>query len=109
MKPTMLKMSKLPKLMTNRERAEMLVEVVTKILRLNKVKISPVNIRKSVDWAEGRYDMGAEINDALLFKLEDKLKGKWSPIKKNPVLPRKGESERKFISRCMSEELLSFP
>jgi hypothetical protein len=109
MKPTMLKMSKLPKLMTNRERAEMLVEVVTKILRLNKVKISPVNIRKSVDWAEGRYDMGAEINDALLFKLEDKLKGKWSQIKKNPVLPRKGESERKFVSRCMSEEKESFP
>ena len=30
-------------------------------------------------------------------------------IKKNPVKPRKGESERKFVSRCMSEEKMSFP
>jgi hypothetical protein len=29
--------------------------------------------------------------------------------KKNPVKPRKGESERKFVSRCMSEEKMSFP
>ena len=29
--------------------------------------------------------------------------------KKNPVKPRKGESERKFVSRCMSEEKKSFP
>lgn len=28
---------------------------------------------------------------------------------KNPVKPRKGESERKFVSRCMSEEKKSFP
>jgi hypothetical protein len=27
----------------------------------------------------------------------------------NPVKPRKGESERKFVSRCMSEEKRSFP
>jgi hypothetical protein len=27
----------------------------------------------------------------------------------NPVKPRKGESERKFVSRCMSEEKESFP
>ncbi len=27
----------------------------------------------------------------------------------NPVKPRKGESERKFVSRCMSEEKKSFP
>ena len=30
-------------------------------------------------------------------------------IRRNPVLPRKGESERKFVSRCMSEEKMSFP
>jgi hypothetical protein len=30
-------------------------------------------------------------------------------VKKNPVKPRKGESERKFVSRCMSEEKKSFP
>jgi hypothetical protein len=30
-------------------------------------------------------------------------------IRRNPVLPRKGESERKFVSRCMSEEKESFP
>ena len=29
--------------------------------------------------------------------------------KSNPVKPRKGESERKFVSRCMSEEKKSFP
>lgn len=29
--------------------------------------------------------------------------------RKNPVKPRKGESERKFVSRCMSEEKESFP
>ena len=27
----------------------------------------------------------------------------------NPVKPRKGETERKFVSRCMSEEKQSFP
>jgi hypothetical protein len=27
----------------------------------------------------------------------------------NPVKPRKGEPERKFVSRCMSEEKQSFP
>ena len=36
------------------------------------------------------------------------LVGAFSP-KNNPVLPRKGESERKFVSRCMSEEKESFP
>ncbi len=29
--------------------------------------------------------------------------------KKNPVKPRKGESSRSFVSRCMSEEKASFP
>ena len=28
---------------------------------------------------------------------------------RNPLKPRKGESERKFVSRCMSEEKMSFP
>lgn len=27
----------------------------------------------------------------------------------NPVKPRKGETDRKFVSRCMSEEKKSFP
>jgi hypothetical protein len=30
-------------------------------------------------------------------------------IRRNPVKPRKGETERKFVSRCMSEEKRSFP
>lgn len=30
-------------------------------------------------------------------------------IKNNPVLPRKGEPSRAFVSRCMSEEKASFP
>lgn len=29
--------------------------------------------------------------------------------RKNPVKPRKGESSRSFVSRCMSEEKMSFP
>lgn len=29
--------------------------------------------------------------------------------KNNPVKPRRGESERDFISRCMSEEKMKFP
>ena len=34
----------------------------------------------------------------------------YKPVaKRNPVKPRKGESERKFVSRCMSEEKMSFP
>jgi hypothetical protein len=30
-------------------------------------------------------------------------------IRNNPVVPRKGESSRSFVSRCMSEEKASFP
>lgn len=30
-------------------------------------------------------------------------------IKQNPVHPRRGESEREFVSRCMSEEKMKFP
>jgi len=29
--------------------------------------------------------------------------------KKNPVKPRKGEKTKAFVSRCMSEEKMSFP
>lgn len=28
---------------------------------------------------------------------------------RNPVKPRRGESEREFVSRCMSEEKMKFP
>ena len=34
-------------------------------------------------------------------------KGKFP--RKNPVRPRRGESEREFVSRCMSEEKKKFP
>lgn len=34
----------------------------------------------------------------------------YEPVaKRNPVRPRRGESERDFISRCMSEEKMKFP
>jgi len=109
MKTTSLKMSKISESMTNRERAEMLIDIVSQILRMNGVKLTAKNIKKSTDWAEGRFDMDAPLDDKLLFKLEEKLKGNWAPVKTNPVKPRKGESERKFVSRCMSEEKKSFP
>jgi hypothetical protein len=32
-----------------------------------------------------------------------------SESRENPVKPRKGESSRAFVSRCMSEEKMSFP
>lgn len=32
-----------------------------------------------------------------------------SVVRENPVKPRKGESSRDFVSRCMSEEKMSFP
>ena len=44
-----------------------------------------------------------DINDAITLLLKS------SVPRKNPVKPRKGESERKFVSRCMSEEKMSFP
>jgi hypothetical protein len=109
MKTTSLKMPKVSGSMTNRDRAEMLIDVVSQILRMNGVKLTAKNIKKSTDWVEGRFDMDAPLDDKLLFKLEEKLKGNWAPVKTNPVLPRKGESERKFVSRCMSEEKKSFP
>ena len=75
-------------------------------------KPTPKNIIQATDYLEGRFDMGSDIDDALLFKVEEKLKGKLPFLrktKKNPVKPRKGESERKFVSRCMSEEKVKFP
>lgn len=32
-----------------------------------------------------------------------------SAVRENPVRPRKGEPSRAFVSRCMSEEKMSFP
>ena len=52
-----------------------------------------------------------KLGPATLSEIRGTGKGwTYEPIsKKNPVKPRKGESERKFVSRCMSEEKQSFP
>ena len=44
-----------------------------------------------------------DINDAIKLLLKKDV------IKKNPVKPRKGEKTKAFVSRCMSEEKMSFP
>ena len=50
----------------------------------------------------------------LAYSRSGQMIGEWDGqggmiIQRNPVKPRKGESERKFVSRCMSEEKESFP
>ena len=87
-----MKLPKLKRLMTSRERAEKLVYVISQMM---VKKPTPKNISRSTDWVEGRFDMGAKINDQLMFRIEDKLKGNFVPIKKsrskaNPVRQRKG-------------------
>ena len=78
MTPKQLIMPKLRDVMTERERAEKLVYVISQMLDEKPTK---ENIRRTTDWLEGRFDMGANIDDKLLFRIEDKLMGKWEPIK----------------------------
>jgi hypothetical protein len=47
--------------------------------------------------------------ETLDFNVTKNVPAKGVFPRKNPVKPRKGESERKFVSRCMSEEKQSFP
>ena len=104
-----MKLPKLKKVMTERERAEKLVYVISEMMAKRP---TPKNIIQATDYLEGRFDMGSDIDDALLFKVEEKLKGKLSFLrktKKNPVKPRKGEKTKEFVSRCMSEEKAKFP
>jgi hypothetical protein len=115
MKTTSLKMPKVSESMTNRERAEMLIDVVSKILRMNGVKLTSRNIKKSTDWVEGRFDMDAPIDDKLLFKLEEKLKGNWTILRRtktNPAIikPMKlkpGQRSRGYVApvRLTQEEM----
>jgi len=93
---------------TVRERAEMLVDVLVYTMRKEGRKPTPANIKYAKNWLEGRLDMDAIVDDQLMERVAGKLMGDRTP-KKNPVKPRKGESERKFVSRCMSEEKESFP
>ena len=53
-------------------------------------------------------DEGAQY-ETPLFNITKNVPEKGKFPRKNPVKPRKGESERKFVSRCMSEEKKSFP
>ena len=53
-------------------------------------------------------DDGA-VYETPLFNVTKNVPAKGVFPRKNPVKPRKGESERKFVSRCMSEEKQSFP
>ena len=59
------------------------------------------------EYRPGRISSGPEEGSMAEMIYAD-LVDTFSP-KKNPVKPRKGESERKFVSRCMSEEKESFP
>jgi len=59
------------------------------------------------EYRPGRISSGPE-EGSMAEMIYTDLVDTFSP-KKNPVLPRKGESERKFVSRCMSEEKMSFP
>ena len=49
------------------------------------------------------------MHETLDFNVTKNVPAKGVFPRKNPVKPRKGESERKFVSRCMSEEKKSFP
>jgi hypothetical protein len=79
-------------------------------------KVMPATAREAVAYVFGATEaVGSPdkiINSSAKAKqitkrVEEILKK--GRVKKNPVLPRKGESERKFVSRCMSEEKKSFP
>ncbi len=50
----------------------------------------------------------------LAYNRNGQMIGEWDGqsgmiIRSNPVKPRRGESEREFVSRCMSEEKKKFP
>ena len=45
----------------------------------------------------------------LVHRLTKNVPEKGRFPRKNPVRPRRGESERDFVSRCMSEEKMKFP
>lgn len=79
-------------------------------------KVVPANAREAVAYVFGATEaVGSPdkiINSTAKVKqitkrVEEILsKGR---MKKNPVRPRRGESERDFVSRCMSEEKKKFP
>jgi len=63
-------------------------------------------------WAEypgGVKDIGVYSYANDLVYSYDSFRQMMNLDRTNPVKPRKGESERKFVSRCMSEEKMSFP
>ena len=64
-------------------------------------------VRKSQ--AESEYVFGGSgLGFEPVKKVTSKSKTGFKTVQ-NPVKPRKGETERKFVSRCMSEEKKSFP
>ena len=107
-----MKLPKLKKVMTERERAEKLVYVISEMMAK---KPTPKNIIQATDYLEGRFDMGSDIDDALLFKVEEKLKGKLPFLrktKKNPAIikPMKlkpGQRSRGYVEpvRLTQEEM----
>ena len=63
-------------------------------------------------WAEypgGIKDIGVYSYANDLVYSYDSFRQMMNLDRTNPLKPRKGESERKFVSRCMSEEKESFP
>lgn len=80
-----MKLPKLKKVMTEREKAEKLVYVISEMMAK---KPTAKNIKQATDYLEGRFDMGSDIDDALLFKVEKKLKGNLPILRRtmtNPV------------------------
>ena len=49
------------------------------------------------------------VYETPVYNLTKDVPAKGRYPRKNPVRPRRGESERDFVSRCMSEEKQSFP
>ena len=79
-------------------------------------KVAPATAREAVAYVFGATEAvgspdkiiySSAKRKQIIKRVEEILKK--GRVKKNPVKPRKGESERKFVSRCMSEEKKSFP
>jgi hypothetical protein len=79
-------------------------------------KVSPKSAREATMYVFGAAEAAGSANKIIdsdaksrlvIKRVEEILmKGR---VKKNPVRPRRGESERDFVSRCMSEEKKKFP
>jgi hypothetical protein len=75
---------------------------------------SPMAVGKAVKYVEAVFKKTKDLFRLVADPVRaDRIRSEVAIIlenySKNPVKPRKGETERKFVSRCMSEEKQSFP